>query len=189
MKSNYDPDWLSTTHIILFITMGIAAASLIALILMFFYLRKLAIMFHVLQSSVGKASANYVPSFYYKSPVTESSIESNLFENLQLLWDHGIFVIITFTLLIVFICFVNKCWKKSKTNTILLELTSGNRCVALPIKCLSLCPSFCDVHLSSDIKSIDVQGVFFPTVYFEWSDFNSLIKLMTKPSLWEMCIC
>ena len=175
-----DPDWLSTTHLMLFATMSIAAASLIALILMFFKLRKLAIMFHVLQSSVGTVKANYVPSFHYKSTVTETPTDSNLFENLQISWDHGIFVITTFTLLIIVIYLVYKSWNKSKTNTILLELTSGNRCVVLPIKSLPLCPSFWDVHLPSDIKSIDVQGVFFPTVYFEWSDFKLINKTNDK---------
>ena len=175
-----DPDWLSPTHIMLFTTMGIAAASLIALILMFFKLRKLAIMFHVLQSSVGKANANYVPSFHYKSPEKEIPIESHIVDNLQLSWEHGIFVVTAFTLLIVIVYLVYKCWNKSKTNNILLELTSGNRCVIIPIKCPPLCPSYWDVHLPSDIKSIDVQGVFFPTVYFEWSDFKLINKTNDK---------
>ena len=97
-----DPDWFSTTNIMLIATMGIAATCLVALILMFMRLRKLTIMFHVLQSSVGRVSANSVPSFHYKAHVTQSSTDSSLFNNLQLSWEHGIFVVTALTLFTVF---------------------------------------------------------------------------------------
>ena len=162
-----DPDWFSTTHIMLFATMGIVATCLIVLILMFMRLRKLTIMFHVLQSSVGRVNANSVPSFHYKASVTQSSTDSSLFNNLQLSLEHGIFVVTALTLLIILLYVVYKCLNKPKPNTLLLELTSGGWCVFISVKCLPLCPSYWDVHLPSSIQSIDVQGILFPTVYFE----------------------
>ena len=129
-----DPDWFCTTHIMLFVTMGIASVSLIALILLFVRLRKLAIMFQVLQSSVGHAKANSaVPSFHYKAPETQISTDPSLLDSLQLSWEHGIFVVTTFTLLIAVIYFVCKCMNRPKSKTMLLELTSGNNCVLIYI--------------------------------------------------------
>ena len=121
-----DPDWFSTTHILLFATMGIATVSLVALILLFFRFRKLTIMFQVLQSSVGQVKANSIPSFHYQAPVKPVSDEANLFDNLQLSWEHGIFVVSALTLLITLIYFVRKYLNKPKQNTMLLELTCGN---------------------------------------------------------------
>ena len=133
-------------------------------------------MFQVVQSSVGQVKANSIPSFHYQAPVKPVTDEANLFDNLQLSWEHGIFVVSALTLLITLIYFVRKYLNKPKQNTMLLELTCGNYCVLIPIKSLPLCPSFWKVQLPSSIKSIDVQGYLFPTVYFEWSDFKIINK-------------
>lgn len=178
-----DEDWFSTDNILLYATMAAAASCIGGLILMFLKLRKALIIIHVLQSTVGGTKANAIPSFHYKSQ-TLAPQPSHPFGDVQLSWEHGIFVVTFCTLTIIIFSLIYLYKQRVRKTVLLLELTCGDTCVILPIKSLPLCPSSWYVQLPNNIENVRVHGKMFPKAYFTWSDF----KIRNKTNETEIII-
>lgn len=89
-----DQGWPTTGDMLLYITMGIAGLCLVALTFTIVKLRKVIITLNILQSTMGRAHAASAPKFHYKQiPVPTSQSDINPFENIQLSWDQGIFLV------------------------------------------------------------------------------------------------
>lgn len=156
------------------ISIAVEAFCLSAFVVMLMKLRKVMIVLSVLQIVQSKqVNAATLPSFVYKNDKTTPAPSKLFFENIDLTIEHYILILcigifITLILLLVYTC---KC--KSTKTILIVELTNGDSC----IHSLSLCPTYWEIKVPHDISKITIQGMWSPTVSFDWDTFEIKNKL------------
>ena len=106
------------------------------------------------------------------------------FETVDLTVEHFILVIcfcILFLLIIIAIYTV-RC--KSGGTVLFAEITNGETCVHIPLRTLTMCPTYWSIKSPSEVSSVTVRGKLSPTIEFHWSDFEMMNKLTNR----KICI-
>ena len=141
------------------------------------------------QATSVKSTA--IPSFIYK-PVTKAPENSSFsFDfDLNLKWDHAIFVVGILTLLFV-ITLIIKLSKRKNGPLIYIEITSLNSYVIVPLMSLPICPSHCHITVPKSISNVEMTGSCLSSkLQIEWDKFlvsNALnpnpVQVPNKPKL------
>ena len=168
--------WPSVSDIIDFVALGISILAILGFIFTFLKVRKLLAVIAILKSTAPVKSDPQAPSFIFKSLSTPTPAPSEfelLMQNFS--WNHASVLINAIAILILLFCFLYKfhLQRKNKFTQIIIELTTGNECIFIPILNLPLCPSFWKIVPPSDIFHIDVSTAPFASyIKFDWTDFT-----------------
>ena len=141
--------------------------------------KKVAIALSVLQN-IREAKAATVPSFIYKNDKPTEQSPQFFLERIDMSIEHYILVlcICTLVLLIIISIYIFKC-RRNKTM-LLAEITNGELCVHIPLKRLSVCPTYWTIKSPSDVLSITIRGKRSPTIEFQWDCFTITNQLTNK---------
>ena len=141
--------------------------------------KKVAIALSVLQN-LREAKAATVPSFIYKNDKPTEQSPQFFLERIDMSIEHYILVlcICILVLLIIISIYIFKC-RRNKTM-LLAEITNGELCVHIPLKRLSVCPTYWTIKSPSDVLSITIRGKRSPTIEFQWDCFTITNKLTNK---------
>jgi len=109
-------------------------------------------------------------SFVYtpKPVVVDNSFKFDI----ALSWEHANFVFLllnTLLLLVLIIKLVRYC----KTHQLLLEVTSKEKCIFIPIMKIPTCPSLTPIHIPCRAYPIIVGSWFSPKLDITWTDSPS----------------
>lgn len=141
---------------------------------MFFNLRKLSAALIILQhTKYVQALQTTMPSFIYTRKPTTASV--NYFElNISLSWEHANFIFLilnTFLLMVLVLRLV----KFRHAPMLMLEVTSIDQCIFIPIMKLPTCPSLVTMNIPESVTNIRVCGSkLFPKIHLNWTDFSML---------------
>lgn len=167
---------ISAKDVILYTTASTAGISVMAIILMACKLRRVIIMMSVLQAQ--KVQASTVPPLIYKTlqPTPEPLVY--ILDQIQL--EHILIVLCTVVIILLLLVVANTCnYKRNKTQLV-VEITNGNLTVQVPLKHLSLCPTYWKVRVPHSIDLITVQGMMNPIIRFDWDSFDVTNKLTNQ---------
>ena len=176
-----EDNWPTTDNVILYVTSAVAIFSLIAFIVTFLKLRKVLLILSILQQThINKVNAATMPSFVYKYDKTTQVPSKIFFQTIDLTIEHYILILCICILLIgtATLIYTVKC--KSKQTVLLAELTNGESCVHVPLRALTVCPTYWNIKPPSDISIVSIRGLISPTVSFEWDNFELDNKLTGK---------
>jgi hypothetical protein len=158
---------------ILYTTTAVAGVCLIALICISLKLRKVLITLTVLQSStVKQAHATTFPSFIYKNPKTTVAPSVYFWDNLNIELEHVIISLEVCIFLLVVALFICICKFTTNKTQLACEITNGSSCVHIPLKDLSLCPTYWKIDIPQSIANITIQGLLAPILTFQWDNFT-----------------
>ena len=158
--------------IMLFATMAATGLLTLALLFTFARLRKAIIMIEALQK-LEKVKAASLPAFHYQRTTTDSQTPGYFWDNINLSWEHGIYSLVFLTFIATNIIIIILCKRKPNKTVLILEITTGEICVHIPLKHMPLSPSYwkIDAPLSID-KIIISHDMFRPKLSFEWSGIS-----------------
>lgn len=164
-------EWPNTSDIITLVSLSLAGICFVLCILLCIKVRKICTTLLILKE-VHHASSQNVPSFIYRKPSSEETLEDTSEEFIEFTWVHASVIISVIVLVILLIVMYLLYKSKSQKGSIIaLELTSGGNCVIVPITHLSLCPSY--YVITKPIIS-DISVSTFPSckVIAKWSEFS-----------------
>ena len=126
-----------------------------------------------------QTKAASVPSFVYQYKTTEAPPKFFL-ETIDIETEHLILAICICTLFcaVILTFYTIKC--RSRKTQILAEITNGNLCVRVPLKALTVCPSYWKIQAPSEVSALTVRGKMSPTLEFEWDKFNLTHNLTNR---------
>jgi len=157
----------------------VTAATTCLSLWMFFKLRKLSTTLLILERAQSiKALPTSLPSFIYThKPSTESQQASF---NLTVSWEQVNFALLCINTLCLAI-FLIKLIKVRKAPVLLLEVTSLQQCIFVPIMTLPLCPAHVPLNIPTFVSEINITGSYlFPTLEIDWNDITFDNALTTK---------
>ena len=127
-------DWPDLNAILIFISGGLAIGASLALLWMFFKIRRLAASVAILQQ-INRANAfsTQMPSFIYQQ-VTKGTSQSSFNIDITLQWDHAIFLLNIMILAVLF-CVLLKVYRNCHSHIpwLCAEITTINDCMLVPI--------------------------------------------------------
>jgi hypothetical protein len=170
---NIQSNWPDLNSILIFSTLGDTVGLVIFAIWSCLKIRKLTMAVAILNNiKTVRASTSPIPSFIYKVS-TETSEDSSFPNiNIDLTWEHVILFVCLLHFLFVLFKFLKKHYY-NKSTTLMLELTTGDSCILLPVLTLPLCPAFCKIKSPSDICNFQLKGPWYNRkLTFSWSDFT-----------------
>lgn len=180
---SFDDNWPSTENIILYVSSAMAAFCMIAFVLTWLKLRKVLIIVSVLQNSQG-AQASTLPSFIYKNEKPTEQPPKFFLETVDITVEHFILVICICILFLTIIMAIYIVRCKSRGTVLLAEITNGETCVHIPLRTLTVCPTYWSIKSPSEVSSVTVRGKLSPTIEFHWNDFEMINKLTNR----KICI-
>lgn len=132
---------------------------------------KFLLIYIILFPSYTSGSAT-VPSFIYSTepePVTEN-VMLGILKTLS--WEHVIFMFVFINTLFLLLI-VLRYTKISKAPRLILEVTSTNQCIFIPVMKLPLCPSHSSIQLPDNISELSISDSWiFPKLHLTWSCFT-----------------
>lgn len=167
-------DWPDFNGILTLVALSFAVATTVVLVWMFFKLRRLSAALIVLQQIQNvKALHTTLPSFVYTQKPTTASV--NYFDfNISLSWEHANFLFLILNTLLLMVL-VLKLVKFRRAPMLMLEVTSVNQCVFIPIMKLPTCPSLVTMNIPESVTHIQICGSkLFPKIQLNWTDFSAL---------------
>jgi hypothetical protein len=116
--------WPTTDDILLIASFGLTVLVSVGLIWTILKIRKLSATILMLQK-IQKCHSlvTDVPTFIYKSPRKTDSDVSTFNININLSWEQANFILLVFTLILIFVC-VFKFWRLRRKSKLCLEITS-----------------------------------------------------------------
>ena len=186
--------WPSTTDIITLASLVVAVFAIVLSIWSCFKMKKLASTVLLLQQAkVVKGMSTGLPQFIYTHKPKPTDAPAFNFD-IHITWDHIIFVLGLVN--IAFLCF--NLWRFTfwqSHSKLLLEFTSGDTCLFIPILKLPLCSSYCDITLPEDVSNVHITTSWlnnyleFTAKNFEIVNKQNMtsvpIKNKVKISLWQ----
>ncbi|XP_060591477.1 uncharacterized protein LOC132746373 [Ruditapes philippinarum] len=167
-------EWPNLNSILIFSTMGVTAGLFLSTVWSCIKIKKLLVTVTILKN-VQTASAlptSPIPSFIYKTnpkPTDDSSLPTIY---IDLTWEHAILFVCLLHFAFVLFTVLKKHYYNRKT-ILMLELTTGDSCIILPVLSLPLCPAFCKIRAPSDISHFKIRGPWYnKKLNFSWPDFN-----------------
>lgn len=165
-------DWSDFNGILALAAMCFSATTTVLLIWMFYKVKKMsAALFFLQQSRHIKALPSTLPSFLYTHK-SESGATSSFDFDITLSWEHANFIFLclnTILLLVIVLRFI----KFRKAPRLLIEITSMEQCIFLPIMKLPLCPSHSKINVPSIISELNICGSWLsPKLKINWEEFS-----------------
>lgn len=165
-------DWPDFNGILILVALSFAAATTILLFWLFFKVRKMAALLLILQQSHKvKALQTTLPSFIYTHP--PESVSISYFDlNITLSWEHANFILLLLNTALLLVLVV-KCIKVRKVPMLLLEVTSMDQCIFVPVMKLPLCPTLTTINIPETVTTISLCGSkLLPKLKLNWADFT-----------------
>jgi len=107
----------------------------------------------------------YIPA---TTPIPNSWI-NYLNDNLK--WDHGIFVLVLVTVILLIVLLYLRISCRNMHTTLCLQISDGFQCVMIPIMQLLLLPRYWEINYANIIDNIRINGHFNPKLHVYWPDF------------------
>ena len=174
-----DDDWPSSNDIILYIATAIAIFSLVAFILTFLKLRKVLIILSVLQNA-QKTKASTLPSFIYQNVKTTARPQKFFLEEVDITIEHYILVLCIGILFLTILLAIYTMQCKSRRTLIIAEITNGESCIQVPLRILTVCPTYWTIKSPLEVASVTIRGKLSPTIEFEWNEFELINKVTNR---------
>ena len=166
--------WPDFSAILGFSAIAISIFAIVLCIITFCKVKKLATSLLVLQQ-VQNAVSTTVPSFIFHIDTPTTSSYSNFFTT-EFSWIHASVIIGTIVfVLILIVLFLLLKYKSRKCTILALELTSGGKCVIVPIMNLSLCPSYYQLS-KPHIRDVSLGRLPSRSLIVTWSPFHIVDK-------------
>ena len=165
--------WPDINAILIFLTSTLTIGSVIAIIWMYFRIRKLSMTLLMLQQTQMADAMSTLPSFIYKQVQGNNAAGTQTYFNLTLSWNHAIFLITTFILILV-IVILTKLMRQVKYDGpwLYVEIASQEQCLLIPVIRLPLSQAECKFQLPSTISSLIISGSkFSPQMNISWPNF------------------
>lgn len=181
-------EMISTKDIILYVTASVATFCFIAFIFITVKLRKVLVILSMLQATnTRQVQAFTVPSFNYKASQLNSESSVYFWEQLDIEIDHCIIALNVIVIALLMIVLVNTCKIMKNSTKLIIEITNGKSTVQIPLKTLTLCPTYWQITVPQSIEQITIRGLWNPTVTFDWGDFEIKNKLTNQILPIESC--
>lgn len=159
------------------ISLILGSLSFLGLLYMLYKLRALKTSLLVLQQVHNVHTKPTQPSFLF--PVKETDNTSLSIQNAlnQFSWVHGTLIIGIVTCVILIVILVILVKRTDRNTTVMLEITSGGSCVAIPVTYFPLCPSYWEIQPPNTIHKISLENLPSRTLNVEWPGFKVINKL------------
>ena len=171
---NIDSDWPDLDSILIISTMTVTVGLVLTTVWSCLKIRKLLVALALLNNikSTTAITTSPIPSFIYKVKAKTSDTSTLPTISIDLTWEHAILFVCLLHFAFVLFKFFKKHYFYRKTF-LMLELTSGDSCIILPVISLPLCPAFCRIKSPSDISHFNIQGAWYNRkLTFSWPDFS-----------------
>lgn len=162
LNSEIDDSSVSGFDIVSIISIVISVLAILAVSFMFRKYRKLLAVVTLLQRAGPSTAFPTLPSFIYTEIPTTASHTRYPCAYTQLQFLHTLAFGLLVILYIVF--------KRERSPSVIIDVTNGTECITCFIMHLPLCIQSCHFHLSLNIKILNVQGIFKPSLNFGWGD-------------------
>ncbi|XP_071088962.1 uncharacterized protein [Haliotis cracherodii] len=173
--------WLDTSSVLAVTAAAVSGVAIILVCCMFFKIRTLSAAL-TLVTCVGPVKAVLPPALNYNDHTPPNSGTASFV--LTDLADYHVSILLgLITLAIASILLLLLYQQRSgPRNGLVLELTSGSECVAIPVISLTLCPSYWDIQSPLTVENLHIAGYFFPTLSVNWPGFI-VTNQLTKTSI------
>ena len=184
--------WPDTNAILIFSTMATTGFTLLLSIFLFYKYKQLCAMFLMIK----QAKAASLPHFEYTIPTSTAMPNFDFYDFIQELnLTHGILVINILTFIFILVILIQNCLKrKRKSAQLMLEITTGGKCLTLKIQELFLCPSYFIIKPPTTLRNCILSDFWECALFIDWPDFtitnkstssNMLVDSKVKLSYYE----
>ena len=167
--------WPDINAILIIISSTLTIGAILAIIWMYFRIRKLSMTLLMLQQMHMADAMSTLPSFIYKQVARTDASSTQTYFNLALSWDHAIFLLTTCILILVIFILI-KLHRQVKYDApwLYIEIASLDQCLLMPVIRLPLCPAEYKFQLPATISSLLISGgKLSPQMSISWPKFCS----------------
>jgi hypothetical protein len=167
--------WTDTTSIITLISVTMSTICIMICMYLLFRLKTLSTSIVLLSKPTVVHSLHNI-ILDYNTKMTTTITPNVILDYFSDFHDSVMLGILGILLLLIlfYLIFGNR---KRNTNCLAIELTTGKKCVILPILLLSVCPSYWDITAPTSIHNLRIDGYIRPTLSLDWPDFAVKSKI------------
>jgi hypothetical protein len=112
--------------------------------------------------------------------------------NDYLKWDHGIFVLVLITMILLIVLLYRRIPCRNMHTTLCLQISDGFQCVMIPVMQLPWCPRYWEINYPKIIDNIRIKARFNPKLHVYWPDFIvrnlNTVNIQSIPSVLNLTI-
>ena len=173
LNSEFSGSSDATFNIVSIIAISISTLGITVVIIMYQKYRKLLAVVMLLHRAGQSSASPTLPSFIYTdipnttTPPTTQDIHVHIH-------NYSSYVILIFALFAILLV-LYRCIRKPRP-ALMVDITNGKECTTCFIMHLPLCIQNCHFHATLPFKVLEVQGIFYPALIFDWGDFGVYIE-------------